>query len=115
MRPEELDAWLRLVAIAATAAAAHLLLILSRGTRITRSTAARHLSRALLTGLLAAGVHSLITNFWQVSPTFGVFIAAGTAMVGVDALQAISRSVLPQLLEKWLGVKLKGGDDDGNA
>ncbi|GGR84647.1 hypothetical protein [Deinococcus sedimenti] len=106
MRPEELDAWLRLGFIALTAALAHILLIVSRGTKITKSTLARHLSRALLTGFLAAGMHSLITQFWHVSPTFGVFIASATAMVGVDALQGLISDILPKIIEKWLNVKL---------
>lgn len=116
MRPEELDAWMRLGAIALTAALAHLLLIVSRGTRITRSTIARHISRAALTGILAAGVHSLITQFYVVSPTFGVFIASTVAMIGVDTLQAMTRTVIPQLVEKRLGVDLsteKSKDNDG--
>lgn len=115
MRPEEIDAWMRLGAIGATAAVAHILLIVSRGTKITKNTLARHLSRALLTGFLAAGVHSLITQFWPVSATFGVFIASATAMVGVDALQALIRSVLPQLVERWLGVKLPAKEEGGDG
>lgn len=111
MRPEELDAWLRLGFIALTAALAHILLIVSRGTKITKSTLARHLSRAILTGVLAAGVHSLITQFWHVSPTFGVFIASATAMVGVDALQGLISDILPKIIEKWLGMKLEKKED----
>lgn len=116
MRPEEIDAWMRLLAIATTAAFAHILLVVSRGTKITKNTLAVHVSRAILTGILAAGIHSVITNFWTVSPTFGVAVAAATALLGVDALGKAAQDAVPQLLERFLGVKLKKeGGEDGSA
>ena len=117
MRPEEFDAWMRLAAIGFAAAFLHILRVVSRGTKITKNTVAAHVSRAILTGFLAAGIHSVITNFWVVSPTFGVAVAAATAMLGVDALEKAVQDALPQLLEKFLGVKLnkKEEKEDGDA
>lgn len=115
MRPEELDAWIRLLGVWLAAAVAHMLLVLSRGIHLRRATIVRHMSRAALTGILAAGVHSIITQFYVVSPTFGVGVAAVVALLGVDAIQSLTRTVVPELIKKRLGIEENSSESKADS
>ena len=99
--PQDRDGWLMLGIVAVVAFAAHILKVVSRGDPFTRHTAARHIARAALTGLVAAGVWSGIAEFRVLNPATAVAVAAAVAMLGTDYLER----VLEKFAEKKLGVK----------
>lgn len=101
--PAPLSDWALMAIVASVAFVAHLLKVSGRGDPFNRSTIWRHIARAGFTGISAAGIWSVITEFRELNPATAVGIAAGAALVGVDLLEGY----LDRAIEKRLGLDRK--------